>query len=94
MNVLVSLLRTVVPLLVGWVVTATDALDLDVSSTTATAAVTALITAVYYLVFRMVEEAAARIGNETVRKLAGLALGYARPPEYKSTPAPAATQRN
>lgn len=86
MNLFASVLRTVVPLLVGWVLTVTGALGIDADSTAVAGGVTAAVTAVYYLVFRLIEEAAGRVGNETVRKIAGVLLGYARPPEYRAAP--------
>lgn len=82
MNLFASLLRTVVPLLAGWVLTVTGALGLDVDSATVAGGVTAAVTAVYYLLFRLVEEAAGRLGWQPVRLLAGVLLGWARPPQY------------
>ncbi|MFF0727394.1 hypothetical protein [Streptomyces sp. NPDC004134] len=82
MNLYISVLRTLVPLLVGWVVTAAGAFGVDADSTTVTAGVTALVTAVYYAVFRALEEWAAKRDWKPLRLVAGVLLGWARPPEY------------
>jgi small neutral amino acid transporter SnatA (MarC family) len=77
-----SVLRTVVPLLVGWVITVTGALGIEADSTAVAGGTTVLVTALYYLLFRAVEQAATRLQWEPLRVAAGLALGWARPPEY------------
>lgn len=82
MNLYISVLRTLVPLFVGWVVTAAGAFGVAADSTTVTAGVTALVTAVYYAVFRALEEWAARQEWKPLRLVAGVLLGWARPPEY------------
>ena len=82
MNLFVSAMRTLVPLAVGLVLAVTGWLGLDVTGESATAAVTAVVAAVYYLVFRVLEAWAGRLGWEPLRMLAGVLLGWARPPEY------------
>ncbi|MFE2556681.1 hypothetical protein ACFXGT_11685 [Streptomyces sp. NPDC059352] len=88
MNLLASILRTAVPLLAGWVLTVTGALGIEADSVTVTIGITAAITLAYYVLLRLAELGAARIGWEPGRLVAGLLLGWARPPEYKG---PAAT---
>jgi hypothetical protein len=92
MNLYISVLRTLVPLFVGWVVTAAGAFGVDADSTTVTAGVTALVTAVYYAVFRALEEWATKQEWKPLRLVAGVLLGWARPPEYpaRSAAAPVA----
>lgn len=93
MNLLASILRTAVPLLAGYLLTVTGLLGLDVDSTQAAALVTAAVTAAYYLLLRLAEQAAARIGWEPARYAAGLLLGWARSPEYgKDRPVPGTIQ--
>lgn len=82
MNVLVSLMRTLVPLLVGWVLTASGWIGLAPDSTAVTAAVTAAVSAVYYTVLRAAEELAGRLRWRPARLVAGLLLGWAAPPDY------------
>ncbi|MGY3341212.1 hypothetical protein ACVW0K_007405 [Streptomyces filamentosus] len=84
MNVLASILRTVVPLLAGWILTVTGAVGVKVDSVAVAGGVTAALTLTYYIVFRILELLAARIGWEPLRLAAGLALGWARPPAYQA----------
>ncbi|MFD8233986.1 hypothetical protein ACFV20_19160 [Streptomyces sp. NPDC059696] len=77
-----SVMRTVVPLLVGWVLSVTGALGIEADSVAVASGVTVLVTGVYYLVFRALEQVAARLEWEPVRVAAGLLLGWARPPAY------------
>jgi hypothetical protein len=81
-----SIMRTVVPLVAGWVITALASLGVDFGSERTAAVVTALITGAYYTLFRIIENAAPTGG--VAEKIAGLLLGFVRPPVY---PAPAAT---
>lgn len=83
MSLFVSFMRTAVPLVAGWVLTLLVALGVDYSSTAVTSVVTALLTAAYYLVFRLLENAAPTGGK--AEKLFGFLLGWARPPEYPSS---------
>ncbi|MEU2180123.1 hypothetical protein [Streptomyces thermolilacinus] len=84
MNLLASVLRTVVPVLVGLVVAATDVLGLVADHGQITAVIAAVVTAVYYLLLRLAEQLADRIGWEPGRVIAGVLLGWARPPEYQA----------
>ncbi|NML55655.1 hypothetical protein HHL19_36450 [Streptomyces sp. R302] len=83
MNVLASILRTVVPVLAGWVLTVTGAVGVKVDSAALAGGITAAVTLVYYTVLRALEAGAERIGWEPLRLIAGLLLGWARPPAYE-----------
>lgn len=84
MNLLASLLRTAVPLLAGWVLTVTGALGIEVNSVAVAGGITAAVTLAYYVLLRLAEVGAARIGFEPLRLVAGIFLGWARPPSYKA----------
>ena len=86
MSLFPSLLRTFVPLAVGYVLTLLTAINVDFSSESVTAVVTVLFTAAYYAVFRVLERVAPTGG--VAEKLFGLLLGYARPPEYPKSSEP------
>lgn len=77
-----SVMRTLVPLLAGWALTVTGALGVHADSVAVASGVTVLVTGVYYLVFRVLEQAAAHLSWEPLRVAAGLLLGWARPPKY------------
>jgi hypothetical protein len=84
--VLPSVLRTLVPLLAGWIIVALTGLGFTLDSDTAQAAVALAVAAAYYLVFRLVERAAEKFGGPLWLKGAvGMLLGYARPPRYTPT---------
>ncbi|MBB4987504.1 hypothetical protein [Streptomyces nymphaeiformis] len=83
MNLLASVLRTVVPLLAGWILTVTGALGIEADSTVVAGGITAAVTLAYYTLLRLAEELASRIGWEPGRLIAGLFLGWARPPAYE-----------
>lgn len=85
MNLFASTMRTLVPLLAGWLLTVTGALGIDADSTAVAGGVTVALVAVYYAVFRVLETWAARLGWEPLRLVAGVLLGWARPPEYDGT---------
>lgn len=84
MNLLASITRTLVPLLVGWIVTVTGALGIEADEVAVAGGVTVAVSAVYYLLLRLAEEAAARLEWEPARIVAGILLGWARPPQYKA----------
>lgn len=85
MNLLASILRTLVPLLVGWVLAVTGALGIEADSAAVAGGVTAVVTAAYYLLLRLAEEAAAKLQWEPLRLVAGVLLGWARPPQYSKS---------
>ena len=82
MNLFASLMRTLVPLVAGLLLGQAAKVGLDLDDATVTASVTAGLTAAYYALWRALEDLAGRIGWEPLRILAGLLLGWARPPQY------------
>ncbi|MDX3028114.1 hypothetical protein [Streptomyces scabiei] len=82
MNIFPSLVRTLVPYGVGAVLAVAAVLGLDVSEPQIVVVVTAVVTGVYYTVFRVLEALAERIAWEPLRLVAGVLLGWARPPQY------------
>ena len=82
-NLFVSFLRTVVPLAAGLVLGWAARLGLDLDDAQVTTYVTAALTAGYYTLFRLLEEAAERMAWRPLQLLAGIALGWARPPAYE-----------
>lgn len=82
MNLFTSLMRTVVPIVVGLVLGLAARVGLDLDDATVTAYVTAGLTAGYYALWRALEELAGRIGWEPLRLLAGVLLGWTQPPHY------------
>lgn len=85
----ISFMRTVVPLvagaLLGWA--ARVGLDLDESAVAGVVGYVEVVAAgVYYAVFRVVESWAGRMRWEPLESLAGVLLGWARPPHYRPVP--------
>ncbi|MFG2307676.1 hypothetical protein ACGFS9_03135 [Streptomyces sp. NPDC048566] len=80
-----SILRTVVPLLAGWALTVLTGLGLHADSTAVAGGVTIAVAAAYYLAFRILERIGEKISVPWLATLAGLLLGYARPPRYEPT---------
>jgi hypothetical protein len=74
-------MRTAVPLLAGYILTATETIGVHPDTTATTALVTALVTGVYYTVFGVIEHLADRVSYGPLRVLAGVLLGWARPPQ-------------
>ena len=85
MNLFTSIVRTLVPLLAGWVITLLTGLGLTVDSATVAGGITVAVAGAYYVAFRVVERLAARRSMPWLRTAAGLLLGYAKPPRYEST---------
>lgn len=85
MNLLASVLRTLVPLLAGWLLTVAGWLGIEADSAAVAGGVTAAVSAVYYLLFRLAEQAADRLGWAPLRVVAGVLLGWARPPQYEQS---------
>lgn len=81
-NLFVSIMRTLVPLVAGLILTWAAQLGLPLDEATTTPYVTAALTAAYYLVFRGLEELAERMSWQPLQTLAGILLGWARPPQY------------
>jgi hypothetical protein len=89
LNLFPSFMRTLVPIAAGALLTLAAKTGIDLDSGTSTTVATAILTAAYYLLFRLLEETATRIGNTPLRKLAGVLLGWARPPQYPPAVTPA-----
>lgn len=82
-NLFVSFMRTVVPYGVALVLAGTGWLGIPVDSEAAAAAVTVALGAVYYATFRGLEELAERMAWQPLQVVAGVLLGWARPPAYE-----------
>jgi hypothetical protein len=81
-----SVLRTVVPLVAGWIIVAATGLGFSLDSDTAQSAVTLAVAGAYYVAFRLVERVAEKVAWPAwVKGAAGALLGWARPPRYSST---------
>ncbi|MEU3566881.1 hypothetical protein AB0E96_00400 [Kitasatospora sp. NPDC036755] len=74
MNLYLSLLRTGVPALVGWLVAAAARYGLDLDATALAGVLVPLVSFVYYAVFRAAEH--------YLSPRWGWLLGYAKPPAY------------
>jgi hypothetical protein len=71
---LASIVRTVVPLIIGWVLALPVAAWLGLTEEQATSAATAVVTAVYYV--------AVRLAEQHLSPRFGWLLGLAKPPTY------------
>ncbi|GAA1353497.1 hypothetical protein [Streptomyces beijiangensis] len=76
MNVYVSLVRTGVPALVGWLVAVAAAKGLDLDAGAVSGVLTPAVSFGYYAVFRFAEQ--------HVSGKFGWLLGYAKPPVYET----------
>lgn len=81
-NLFVSYMRTLVPYGVALVLTGTGWLGIPVDSTTAAGAVSLGLGAAYYAAFRGLEELAERMAWQPLQTIAGIFLGWAKPPQY------------
>jgi hypothetical protein len=79
-NLYVSLLRTGVPSVVGWLVAVALRHGLDLDASAVTGVLTPVAAFAYYGVFRFAEE--------HLSPRFGWLLGYARPPKYEGAPLP------
>ncbi|MFF3891406.1 hypothetical protein [Streptomyces sp. NPDC001914] len=79
-----SIMRTVVPLIAGWLLTLAVKAGVTITSDTVTAAVTVAVVLAYYLLFRMLEFLGTKLRGTVLQKAAGFFLGWARPPAYPS----------
>jgi hypothetical protein len=86
MSLFISLMRTVVPLVAGWLISLAVWAGVDVDSHAVTGAVTLLLALAYYALFRLLELAGTRARGTVLQKLAGVLLGWARPPAYPAQP--------
>ncbi|MEU3559651.1 hypothetical protein [Kitasatospora sp. NPDC006786] len=80
MNLYLSLLRTGVPALVGWLVAAAARYGLDLDATALAGVLVPLVSFIYYAVFRAAEH--------YLSPRWGWLLGYAKPPAYPAGKAP------
>lgn len=87
MNVFTSFMRTVVPIVAGLLLSWLAKAGFSLDSATVTMVVTSAITAGYYATFRLAEAWANRIGWVWLRTVAGVLLGWARPPQYPAVTA-------
>ncbi|HEY8985456.1 MAG TPA: hypothetical protein VIU15_38530 [Streptomyces sp.] len=78
----VSTMRTGVPLVAGWVLTLAVRTRIDIDSTTVVSVVTIILAFIYYLTFRLLELLGKRLPGGFIQNLAGVFLGWARPPSY------------
>ncbi|MFF7171077.1 hypothetical protein [Streptomyces pseudovenezuelae] len=78
----VSYMRTVVPLVAGYLLTLAVRAGFEIDSATVTSVVTVAIAFAYYALFRLLEWVGERLRGTTLQNLAGLFLGWARPPAY------------
>lgn len=78
----ISVMRTGVPLVAGWLLTLVVRAGIEIDSATLTGAVTVALGIVYYVVFRLVELLGERAQGTALQTLAGVFLGWARPPAY------------
>lgn len=78
----ISFMRTAVPLVAGWLLTLAVKAGVTIDSEKVTYAVSVALVLVYYLAFRLLELLGTKLRGSTLQKLAGILLGWARPPEY------------
>lgn len=84
----ISVMRTVVPVVAGWLISLAAWAGLDLDSNAVVGAVTLVATVAYYVLFRLLEIAGQHARGTALQRLAGVMLGWARPPQYP-TPEPA-----
>ncbi|WP_314411351.1 hypothetical protein [Streptomyces sp. DSM 40484] len=78
----ISTMRTVVPLVVGWLLSLAAWAGFSVGSEQAAGAVTIALALAYYALFRVLEAVGVKARGIRLQKLAGFFLGWARPPAY------------
>jgi hypothetical protein len=82
----VSFMRTAVPLVAGWLLTLAARAGFDVGDATAASLVTVVLAVVYDLAFRVLEVLGERSKGTALQTIAGVLLGWARPPQYPQLP--------
>lgn len=87
MNLFVSFMRTVVPIVAGLVLTLLVRIGVTFDSAAVASVVTAVLTGAYYTLFRLLETLAVKIRNRPLAAVAGILLGWATPPDYPDTAA-------
>lgn len=78
----ISFMRTAVPLVAGWLLTLAVRAGIEIDSATVTGAVTVAAAFAYYGVFRVLEYVGERLPGTALQSIAGVLLGWARPPAY------------
>jgi cell division inhibitor SulA len=86
-NLFVSFMRTVVPIVAGLVLTLLVRIGVTFDSAAVASVVTAVLTGAYYTLFRLLETLAVKIRNRPLAAVAGILLGWATPPDYPDTAA-------
>ncbi|MEU1496041.1 hypothetical protein [Streptomyces sp. NPDC005732] len=81
----ISTMRTVVPLVAGWLLTLVVRAGITIDSTTVVSAVTVAAVLAYYLIFRVLELIGTKLRGTALQWAAGIFLGWARPPAYPNT---------
>lgn len=78
----ISVMRTGVPLVAGWLLMLAVRAGVTIDSAAVTGAVTVGLTLGYYALFRLLELLGERARGTVLQHVAGLFLGWARPPAY------------
>lgn len=78
----ISTMRTVVPLVAGWLLSLAAWAGFSVESEQAVSAVTLVLALAYYVLFRALEFVGTKLRGTALQKMAGVLLGWARPPAY------------
>ena len=78
----ISTMRTAVPIVAGALLSLAAWAGLDLDSQAVMLAVTVVLTVAYYLLFRLLELLGERAPGVVLQNLAGVFLGWARPPAY------------
>lgn len=78
----VSFMRTAVPYVAGLLLTLVVRAGVEIDSATLTGVVTVALGIVYYLFFRLLEVIGERAKGTALQNIAGVLLGWARPPAY------------
>jgi hypothetical protein len=86
-NLFVSFMRTVVPIVAGLVLTLLVRIGVTFDSAAVASVVTAVLTGAYYTLFRLLETLAVKIRNRPLAAVTGILLGWATPPDYPDTAA-------
>lgn len=89
----ISTMRTVVPLVAGWLLSLAAWAGFSIESEKAVSAVTLVLALAYYVLFRLLEALGTKLRGNSLQRLAGLLLGWARPPAYPETVATSRTPR-
>ncbi|MDX3199969.1 hypothetical protein [Streptomyces scabiei] len=85
-SLFISLMRTAVPLVAGWLLSLAVWAGVEVDSQAVTGAVTLALALAYYALFRLLELLGVKARGTVLQKLAGFLLGWARPPAYPAEP--------